>query len=36
MKLLQFHITSSNTSLEDLWGYQKENNYDNKNKAQTY
>ena len=26
MKLLQF--TSLNTSLEELWGYQKENNYD--------
>ena len=28
MKLLQFNITSLNTSLEELWGYQKENNYD--------
>ena len=26
MKLLQF--TSLNTSLEELWGYQKESNYD--------
>ena len=28
MKLLQFNITSLNASLEELWGYQKENNYD--------
>ena len=28
MKLLQFNITSLNTSLVKLWGYQKENNYD--------
>ena len=28
MKLLQFNIKSWNTSLEELWGYQKENNYD--------
>ena len=28
MKLLQFNILSLNTSLEELWGYQKENNYD--------
>ena len=30
MKLLQFNITSLNTSSEKLWGYQKENNYDAK------
>ena len=28
MKLLQFNITSLNTSLVKLWGYQKEKNYD--------
>ena len=28
IKLLLFNITSLNTSLEELWGYQKENNYD--------
>ena len=28
MKLLQFNITSLDTSLEKLWGYQKENKYD--------
>ena len=28
MKPLQFNITSLNASLEELWGYQKENNYD--------
>ena len=28
MKLLQFNTTSLNTSLQELWGYQKENNYD--------
>ena len=28
MKLLQFNITSLSTSLEELWAYQKENNYD--------
>ena len=28
MKLLQFNITSLNTSLEELWGYEKENDYD--------
>ena len=28
MKLLQFNITSLNTSLEELWSYQKKNNYD--------
>ena len=28
MKLLQFNIKSLNTSLEELWGCQKENNYD--------
>ena len=28
MKLLQFNITSSDTSLDELWGYQKEINYD--------
>ena len=28
MKLLQFNITSLNTLLEELWGYQKGNNYD--------
>ena len=30
MKLLQFNITSLNTSLKELWGYLKENNYDAK------
>ena len=30
MKLLQFNTTSLNTSSEELWGYQKENNYDAK------
>ena len=28
MKLLQFNTISLNTSLEELWGYQEENNYD--------
>ena len=28
MKLLQINITSLNTSLKELWGYQNENNYD--------
>ena len=28
MKLLQYNITSLNISLEKLWGYQKEKNYD--------
>ena len=28
MKLLQFNITSLDTSLDQLWGYQKEINYD--------
>ena len=30
MKFLQFNITSRNrpTSLDELWRYQKENNYD--------
>ena len=28
MKLLQFNIKSLNIFLEELWGYQKENNYD--------
>ena len=28
MKLLQYNITSLNTSVEELWLYQQENNYD--------
>ena len=28
MKFLQFNINSINTSLDGLWIYQKENNYD--------
>ena len=28
MKLLQLNITSLNTSVEELWAYQKENNFD--------
>ena len=27
MKFLQFNINSINTSLDELWRYQKENNY---------
>ena len=28
MKLLQYKVTSLNTSVEELWLYQQENNYD--------
>ena len=28
MKFLQYNITSLNTSVEELWLYQQENNYD--------
>ena len=28
MKFLQFNVNSINTSLDELWRYQKENNYD--------
>ena len=35
MKLLQFNITSLNTSLKELWGYLKENNYDAKFQQET-